>query len=73
MDVSQIIAELLAERNRLDEAIRALERVSLSGPRKRGRPRKWVTEIGEPRYYQNVSNGAAQQPAKMPSSGDGAS
>jgi DNA-binding NtrC family response regulator len=70
MDVSQIIAELLSERQRLDEAILALEKVSMSGPKKRGRPRKWVTDIGEPRFYETGGNGTSQRPAKMPGPGD---
>ena len=43
MDLLKMIAELQAERDRLDEAIQALERLSASGklPR-RGRPPRWL-------------------------------
>jgi len=45
MNVPQLISELLSERERLDEEILALEQMSVSDPKKRGRPRKRVTEI----------------------------
>ena len=39
-----MIAELQAERNRLDEAIEALERLSAGQARRRGRPPRWLKE-----------------------------
>ena len=44
MDLHKMIAELTAERNRLDEAILALERLSAGKLRRRGRPPRWVAE-----------------------------
>ena len=70
MNISQIISELLSERKRLDEAILALNQLDVPGPRKRGRPRKWVTEIAVPGLYQARSNGTSHSPAKLPGNGD---
>jgi hypothetical protein len=42
MDLLRIIAELKAEKRRLDEAIEALERLSARNIRRRGRPPKWL-------------------------------
>jgi hypothetical protein len=44
MDLRRMIAELKAEKTRLDEAILALERLSAGNLRRRGRPPQWVTE-----------------------------
>ncbi len=42
MDLHKMIAELATERDRLDEAILALERLSASKARRRGRPPSWL-------------------------------
>jgi hypothetical protein len=48
MDANKILAELREERDRLGEAILALERVGLAtGSKRRGRPPKWVVEAGQ--------------------------
>lgn len=39
-----MIAELQSERDRLDEAIQALERLSAAKIRRRGRPPRWLKE-----------------------------
>ena len=39
-----MIAELQAERQRLDEAIQALERLSAGKIRRRGRPPSWLKD-----------------------------
>ena len=39
-----MIAELQSERDRLDEAIQALERLSVAKIRRRGRPPRWLKE-----------------------------
>lgn len=44
MDLSKVIAELEAEKQRIDDAIQALERLSAGKPRRRGRPPKWLKE-----------------------------
>ena len=44
MDLSKMIADLQAERHRIDEAIEALERLMAGKPRRRGRPPKWLKE-----------------------------
>ncbi|HEX4170667.1 MAG TPA: hypothetical protein VHZ55_34835, partial [Bryobacteraceae bacterium] len=40
----KMIAELQAERDRLDEAILALERLSTSNAKRRGRPPRWLKD-----------------------------
>ena len=42
MDLQKMIAELEAERNRLDQAIDALERLSTTNGPRRGRPPAWL-------------------------------
>ena len=42
MDLHKMIAELQVERQRLDEAIQALERLSAGKSRRRGRPPNWL-------------------------------
>jgi hypothetical protein len=44
MNLHKMIAELQAERQRLDEAIQALERLSAGKTRRRGRPPNWLKE-----------------------------
>jgi hypothetical protein len=44
MDLLKMIAELEAERNRLDHAIVALERLSAGKARRRGRPPSWLKD-----------------------------
>jgi hypothetical protein len=41
MDISKMIADLRGERDRLDEAISSLEKLSPSGTPRRGRPPAW--------------------------------
>ena len=42
MDLPRMISELQAERDRLSDAILALERLSEANQHKRGRPPKWL-------------------------------
>lgn len=42
-----MIAELRDEKQRLDEAIEALERLSMGTAKRRGRPPKWIKALGE--------------------------
>jgi hypothetical protein len=44
MDLTKMIAELQAERDRLTNAILALERLAEGNQRKRGRPPKWLKD-----------------------------
>jgi hypothetical protein len=44
MDLLRMISELQSERQRLDEAIQALERLSAGKSRRRGRPPGWLKE-----------------------------
>jgi hypothetical protein len=47
MDLHRMVAELREERQRIDEAIAALERLSAGTARRRGRPPGWLTgELG---------------------------
>jgi len=41
MNLPKLIAELQAERDRIDEAILALERLSVANAKRRGRPARW--------------------------------
>ena len=45
MDMNKILAELLAERTQIEEAILVLERIASGQGRRRGRPPKWMVEI----------------------------
>jgi hypothetical protein len=47
MDLLKMIAELQTEKQRLDEAIQALERLSSTNSRRRGRPPRWAKEERE--------------------------
>jgi hypothetical protein len=42
MDLHKMIVELESERDRLNQAILALERLSAGKAKKRGRPPKWL-------------------------------
>jgi hypothetical protein len=42
MDLNEMLAELKEERNRLEEAITALERLAQGSPRGAGRPLAWI-------------------------------
>ncbi len=44
MNLQKMIAELQTERNRLSEAILALERLSVSNIPRRGRPPRWLKD-----------------------------
>jgi hypothetical protein len=56
MDLNKMIFELQAEKERLDEAIQALERLSAGAIRRRGRPPRWIAdEIA--RHAQRSENG----------------
>jgi hypothetical protein len=57
MDILKMIAELREERERLDEAIVVLEKLSKTGPPRRGRPPAWSRAAGAtaPRSDQNGS------------------
>jgi hypothetical protein len=48
MDLLRIIAELQDERDRLDEAIEALERLVSGKARRRGRPPNWLKQQSNP-------------------------
>jgi len=45
MDLSKILGELRAEREQLEEAILALERLAAGGARRRGRPPAWMAKL----------------------------
>jgi hypothetical protein len=44
MDLNKMIAELKAEKSRIDEAIQALERLLAGNLRRQGRPPGWIVE-----------------------------
>ena len=44
MDVQNILRDRYEERERLDQAIAAMERLGATGQRRRGRPPKWLVE-----------------------------
>ena len=45
MNLEKILAELRVEREQVDAAIVALEGLSSSLPRRRGRPPKWLADV----------------------------
>ena len=47
MYIPKILAELHAERETLDEAIRAIEILALGGGKRRGRPPAWMSKAKE--------------------------
>ena len=57
-----MIAELQAEKERLDEAIQALERLTATKTRRRGRPPRWLSE--EIQRQPNASEEMAAAAAK---------
>ena len=44
MNVLNMIAELPAEREQIEESIIALERIARGGAKRRGRPPKWMSD-----------------------------
>ncbi len=65
MNLQKMISELEAERDRLDEAILALERLSTSNAKRRGRPPRWMKDAQDA-----AAAGHAAEP--NPQSHDGA-
>lgn len=45
MDLTEVISDLHLELEQIDQAIRSLERLAISHPKRRGRPPKWMAEI----------------------------
>jgi hypothetical protein len=58
MNLLQIIAELQAERQRIEEAIEALERLAVGNPKRRGRPPLWLKKRAESQGSLPKSSGA---------------
>jgi hypothetical protein len=54
MDLRKMISELRVERDRIDEAILAIERISTVSGKRRGRPPKWLAQIGRPADSQSA-------------------
>ena len=62
MDVSKILAELRQEREQLEDAILALERIGQRSGKRRGRPPAWMKEAEDRRQ--------ARTPEKKPEVGN---
>lgn len=45
MNIDKMLAELRAEREQVEQAILALERIAAGQGRRRGRPPKWMAQI----------------------------
>jgi hypothetical protein len=45
MDLAVVISDLQLELEQIDQAIRSLERLALSHPKRRGRPPKWMVAV----------------------------
>ena len=58
MDVRQILAQLIEERDQVDEAILRLERLAAGQGKRRGRPPAWLKNIKE------ASPAASQEPKR---------
>ena len=63
MNLQQIVTELEAERDRLDEAIAALNRIST--PRRRGRPPKAVQTSARPKRRRQLSLAARRKLSRL--------
>ncbi len=50
MDTTAILTELRAEREQIDKAIIALERLARTRGKRRGRPPKWMKEAAAPKH-----------------------
>jgi hypothetical protein len=61
MNLPKMISELRAEKSRLDDAILALERLSLTQPKRRGRPPHWLKDqlMGSSEETQGSAEAAA--------------
>ena len=64
MDLVKMIAELQAERQRIDEAIQALERLSAGKLRRRGRPPGWLKEEMQPQEPNSEDDEEPPPPAR---------
>lgn len=63
MDLHKMIVELESERDRLNQAIFALERLSAGKAKKRGRPPKWLrTDRSEHQNHLPVEAVSTDQP-----------
>jgi len=49
MDVSKILAELMAEREQIEQAIVSLEKLAQGRGKKRGRPPAWMADVTAPK------------------------
>jgi hypothetical protein len=49
MDILKMLADLRQERAQIEEAIIALERVTLGQGKRRGRPPAWLKEVSAPK------------------------
>ncbi len=68
MDVHKMLAELYEERDHIDAAIAALDRIAEStGQRRRGRPPKWLKEARKNKETGQESRSAADKPRPRPS------
>lgn len=47
MDLQKVLADLKKERATLEEAILTLERLARGSGKRRGRPPRWMSEIGK--------------------------
>ena len=65
MDLHRMIAELRDERQRIDEAIAALERLSAGKSRRRGRPPGWLTGEIERQSSESDADTSAANPPKI--------
>ena len=48
MNLEKILSELWDEKRRIDDAISALERISATTPKRRGRPPAWLKKLSHP-------------------------
>ena len=72
MDLHKMIAELQAEKQRLDEAIQALERLSAGKAgrvRRRGRPPRWLKEEMQQSAAVSSTPGGSEEVQEQPAAG----
>ena len=64
MDLLKLIAELRAERARIDEALVSLEKLALTQRPRRGRPPAWTRTLGDSKDSMSLSD-SKKAPAHM--------
>ncbi len=68
MNVSQILEQLIQERDQIEEAILSLERLAAGRGRRRGRPPAWLSNFKEAATTASDKPKRRRAPSKKPAS-----